>query len=184
MRVHIESSLNPDILMFSCEEGFSAKPMEITRKNISERSPLAMDLFYFPFVEKVFLTGNTVAVQRKDKTDWGTVSTELRQIVNRHLLAKTIWVEDENKKPFKVAARKTNDPETMRFVLNRNMGENPGEVRAQSELLQRELKKFNYIDELIITEEEIRIRKKEEVEWKYVISDLCWYIADLLEKRK
>jgi len=44
-------------------------------------SPLAGDLFQFPFVQRIFLASNFITVTKDDATDWGDVILDTKQFL-------------------------------------------------------------------------------------------------------
>ena len=52
-------------------------------RNIEEArpSPLAYQLFHFPFVREIFISGNFIAITKFDVIDWEEITAELREFV-------------------------------------------------------------------------------------------------------
>ena len=57
--------------------------------NIEEAaiSPLATELFHFPFVKEVFMSSNFIAIQKYNVVEWETVTQEIRQFLLDYLQA-------------------------------------------------------------------------------------------------
>ncbi len=55
--------------------------------NIDEAkpSPLAQQLFYLPFVKKIYISGNFIAVERYDIVEWSDVQHEVAEQIETYL---------------------------------------------------------------------------------------------------
>ena len=64
-KITIKSTTNPSIVKFELEETI-IKGQNFEFKNIDEtkNSPLAMQLFYLPFVKTVYISGNFIAIEK------------------------------------------------------------------------------------------------------------------------
>lgn len=51
------------------------------QKEAKGYSPLAEELFNFPFVKTIFIAGNFVAITKTDNIEWDYVSNELRSLI-------------------------------------------------------------------------------------------------------
>jgi Fe-S cluster biogenesis protein NfuA len=76
--IYAESTPNPAVLKFVANKILTTKTAEF--KNIDETaaSPLAMELFKFPFVKEVFLDENYVSIQKFDMAEWQDITLEVR----------------------------------------------------------------------------------------------------------
>jgi hypothetical protein len=55
--------------------------------NIDEakNSPLAQQLFYLPFVKKVYISGNFIAIERYDIVEWDEIKNEVSKQIEDYL---------------------------------------------------------------------------------------------------
>ena len=79
--VYAETTPNPAVLKFACNKLLSKTPVEF--KNIDETaaSPLAKELFKFPFVKEIFIDENYVSITKFAVTEWDEITLELRTFI-------------------------------------------------------------------------------------------------------
>ena len=79
--VYAETTPNPAVLKFACNKLMTKTPIEF--KNIDETaaSPLAKELFTFPFVKEVFIDENYVSITKFAVTEWDEITLELRTFI-------------------------------------------------------------------------------------------------------
>ncbi len=78
--IYAESTPNPHAMKFVAnrllvEDGAT---VEYINRAQAKGSPLAMELFNFPFVSQVFISGNFISVFKNDMANWNDVALELR----------------------------------------------------------------------------------------------------------
>ena len=73
-KITTKETQNPSILKFEFED-FITKNESFEYKNIDEtkNSPLAQQLFYLPFVKKVYISGNFIAIEKFSIVEWEDV---------------------------------------------------------------------------------------------------------------
>ncbi|WP_428657181.1 NifU family protein [Runella sp.] len=85
--VYTEASPNPNSMKFVLNfelvpQGLSFDYPDIESAQVEGKaSPLAGDLFQFPFVQRVFLASNFVTLTKDDATDWGEVILDTKQFL-------------------------------------------------------------------------------------------------------
>ncbi|NMG73102.1 NifU family protein, partial [Azoarcus communis SWub3 = DSM 12120] len=77
IRVYLENTPNPNIMKFVCDETLTSGSLELGKNDTAEESLLAQELLQFPFVTKVYITANFVAIQKTDSVDWEMVADDL-----------------------------------------------------------------------------------------------------------
>jgi NFU1 iron-sulfur cluster scaffold homolog, mitochondrial len=90
VQVYAESTPNPYTMKFVCNKPLvklSNNTYEFNGKEDSKNSPLAKELFTFPFVKSVFISSNFVTVAKYDNVPWDMITLELREFV-RDFLSK------------------------------------------------------------------------------------------------
>lgn len=85
--VYAESTPNPAALKFVVNKVLleNGIPLEFMSPTEAKSSPLAMELFKFPFVKSVFIAGNYVTVFKDEKLDWDDITLELREFFREYL---------------------------------------------------------------------------------------------------
>jgi Fe-S cluster biogenesis protein NfuA len=83
--IYAESTPNPAVLKFVANKMLTSKTAEF--KNIDETaaSPLAKELFQFPFVKEVFIDENYVSIQKFDIADWQEITLEVRTFIKEFI---------------------------------------------------------------------------------------------------
>jgi len=85
--VYTEASPNPNSMKFVLNfelvpQGLSFDyPDLLATQDEGKSSPLAGDLFQFPFVQRVFLASNFVTLTKDDATEWGEVILDTKQFL-------------------------------------------------------------------------------------------------------
>ncbi|AEI49438.1 NifU family protein [Runella slithyformis] len=85
--IYTEASPNPNSMKFVLNfelvpQGLSFDYPDIESAQAEGKaSPLAGDLFQFPFVQRVFLASNFVTLTKDDATDWGDVILDTKQFL-------------------------------------------------------------------------------------------------------
>lgn len=83
--VYGEATPNPSVLKFVVSRMLTKTAMEF--KNIDETaaSPLAKELFKFPFVKEVFIDENYVSVTKYGVNEWSEITLELRTFIKEFI---------------------------------------------------------------------------------------------------
>ena len=189
MRVYIEQTSQKHILKFVCDEIITSGSLELTATTNNSESKLAQQLLHFPFIEKIYITANFVAIQKTDLVDWEDVAQSLKEIVNHHLIENTIVIKEEEKEPFTVYAEMTPNPRVMKFVSNQMLTKQMIELKNVSEaemvpLAQSLFDCFNFIDEIFISENYVSVTGNAETDWQKVALEVRQYILDYLQSDK
>ncbi|MBA3901267.1 MAG: NifU family protein [Bacteroidetes bacterium] len=85
--IYAESTPNPHAMKFVAnrllvEDGAT---VEYINRAQAKGSPLAMELFNFPFVSQVFISGNFISVFKNDMANWNDVALELREFIRDYI---------------------------------------------------------------------------------------------------
>jgi Fe-S cluster biogenesis protein NfuA len=99
--VYAESTPNPAVMKFVASKKLTKTIVEC--KNIDETyaSPLAKELFNFPFVKEVFIDENYISVTKYAVTEWQEITTEVRTFIKEFIENGNIAVDET-----KIAATK------------------------------------------------------------------------------
>jgi Fe-S cluster biogenesis protein NfuA len=83
--VYGESTPNPAALKFVVSRMLTKSSVEF--KNIDETaaSPLAKELFKFPYVKEVFIDENYISVTKYEINDWQEITLELRTFIKQYI---------------------------------------------------------------------------------------------------
>ncbi|WP_455168767.1 NifU N-terminal domain-containing protein, partial [Aegicerativicinus sediminis] len=188
MEITIKSTTNPKIIKFEASE-FLVKNKGYEYANIDEAkdSPLAQQLFYLPFIKKVYISGNFIALERYDIVEWEDVQEEVREQLESYLNDDGIVVNETGfkKVPVTVYAESTPNPSVMKFVANKKLVEQPWEFsnldEAISSPLATELFQYPFVKSIYFDENFISLTKYERSNWDEVIMEIREFIRTYIE---
>jgi Fe-S cluster biogenesis protein NfuA len=86
VNIYTESNPNPNSLKFVAE--FILMPegsIDYPNAQSAENCPLALDLFRFNFVKRVFITSNFVTVTKAEDIDWVEIAPMIKALVKAYL---------------------------------------------------------------------------------------------------
>ena len=162
--------------------------------NIDEakNSPLAQELFYLPFVKKVFITANFIAIQRFDILEWLDVQEEVKEQIEVYLKGGNVVVNEQKtskKEAIEVYAEVTPNPAVMKFGTNKALTQtdvefkNIDEASASSPLAQA-IFNFPFVQQVFISDNYISVTKYDMVEWNDVYGEVRTFIREYLADGK
>jgi NFU1 iron-sulfur cluster scaffold homolog, mitochondrial len=102
--IYTEMTPNPETMKFVANKLlYPGKSVDFQDEESAKASPLAMELFSFPFIKSVFIASNFVTLTKTNETDdWQDVIPSIKQFLKEYLEeGKTIIDEEE------IASRKT-----------------------------------------------------------------------------
>lgn len=79
--VYVETTPNPAVLKFVSNKRLTKLPAEFKNIDETQASPLAKELFKFPFVKEIFIDENYVSVTKYSVTEWDEVTAEVRSFI-------------------------------------------------------------------------------------------------------
>ena len=193
--VSVQETTNETIVKFTTDH-LLIKGGSYEYNNIDEakNSPLAQQLFYLPFVKKLFITANFIAIQRFDIVAWKDVQEEVREQIEAYLNAGSPVVvegrETSGKKtPIEVYAESTPNPAVMKFGVNKSLTQtdlefkNIDEASAISPLAEA-LFHFPFVKEVFISDNYVSVTKYDMVEWNEVFAEIRSFIRTYLLEGK
>lgn len=95
--VYAESTPNPAAMKFVANKVLiqNSAPLEFFSSSEAKVSPLAMELFKFPFVKSVFISANYITVFKTELVQWEEVVVELREFIRNYLAERKMVVYSE-----------------------------------------------------------------------------------------
>ncbi len=192
-KVSVQETTNNAILKFELNQ-FITKHQSFEFNNIDEAksSPLAQQLFYLPFVKKVYISGNFIAVERYNIVEWSDVQDEVATQIEAYLNDGGVVIEESavgNKKvPITIYAESTPNPAVMKFVANKKIVTNLFEFTSIDEAklspLATELFHFPFVKSVFIDENYVSITKYDMAEWQNITVELREFIRSYIENGK
>lgn len=83
--VYGESTPNPSALKFVVNKMITKNAVEFKNIDQSTPSPLATELFKFPYVKEVFIDENYISVTKYDINEWQDITMELRTFIKQFI---------------------------------------------------------------------------------------------------
>jgi len=161
--------------------------------NIDEaaESPLAQQLFYLPFVKRIFISANFIAIQRYDIVEWKDVEQEVSEQIENYLKEGNVVVKENNskKQAIEVYAESTPNPAVMKFGTNQVLTQTDVEYKnieeaSKSSPLAQALFSFPFVKEIFISENYVSLTKFDVIEWNEVHQELRTFIRSYLQEGK
>ena len=86
VEIYAEMTPNPSVMKFvSTTRILDGDSVEFHNIEEAKTSPLASQLFHFPFVKEVFISTNFVAISKYDITEWDEITQEIRGFITEYL---------------------------------------------------------------------------------------------------
>ena len=193
-KITIQETTNNTILKFnSTQILINGGSYEFTNIDEAKNSPLAQQLFYLPFVKKIFITANFIAIQRFDIVEWIDVQEEVREQIEAYLKDDGVVVKEEQSKtkrePIEVYAEVTPNPAVMKFGSNKALTQTDVEFKnideaSKSSPLAQALFNFPFVKEVFISDNYISVTKYDMVEWNEVFTEVRTFIREYLVEGK
>ncbi len=190
-KISPQNTSNPKILKFEANQ-FITKNINLEYSNIDEakNSPLAQQLFYLPFVKKVYLSGNFIAIERYDIIEWDDVKKEVAIQIEEYLNNGGIVVKitSEKKEAITIYSESTPNPSVIKFVSNKKLVDAIFEFNSIEEAkispFATALFKFPFIKSIFIDKNYVSITKFDVVEWDVITLELRTFIKSYIEDKK
>jgi len=186
----IETTPNESILKFVANLILTDGSFEYNTIDDAKNSTLVQQLFHLPFVKKVFVTANFIAIERFNIVEWVDVQEELKTVIENFLNKyESLFTENENKpNVIEVYAESTPNPSVIKFVTNKLLTSQNIEITSIEDAAEvpiaKDLFNFTYIKEVFISENYISITKNESVEWFEVTTELREFLKSYILKNK
>lgn len=189
VKITIQETTNDTIIKFNTNNVLiNGGSYEYNNIDEAKNSPLAQQLFHLPFVKKIFITANFIAIQRFDIVAWTDVQEEVSQQIESYINNKGIVVNEETvskKEPIEVYAEVTPNPAVMKFGTNKSLTQVDVEYKnieeaSKSSPLAQAVFNFPFVKEVFISDNYISVTKYDMVEWKEVFAEVRTFIREYL----
>ena len=191
--ISIQETTNDTILKFvSNSILINGGSYEFNNIDEAKNAPLAQQLFHLPFVKKVFVTANFIAIQKFDIVDWQDIQEEVREQIEAFLQdgnSVITDIEKTKKSVIEVYAEITPNPAVMKFGTNKSLTTTDVECKnideaSETSPLAASLFHFPFVKEVFISENYISITKFDMVEWNDIYPELRTFIRTYLQENK
>jgi hypothetical protein len=83
--VYAETTPNPSVLKFVANKALTKTMVECKNIDDTNASPLAKELFKFPFVKEVFIDENYISITKYEIAQWEEITLEVRTFIKEFL---------------------------------------------------------------------------------------------------
>ena len=191
-KVSIEKTQNKFINKFEINN-FITNHESYEFHNIDEakNSKLAQELFYLPFVKKVYITASFISIERFNIVQWVDVEEEVKNLIEVFLNSdKDVISETKKEKsnPISIYTESTPNPSVLKFVSNKLIVENDLEFNNIDEAhdmdFAKKLFEYPYIKSIFISKNFVSITKYDLKNWDEITTEMRSFIKDYLENNK
>ncbi|MBA10197.1 MAG: hypothetical protein CMC73_03205 [Flavobacteriaceae bacterium] len=187
--VSIQQTNNPAILKFESNTFLTQyQSFEFDNIDDAKDSAIAQQLFYLPFVKKIYISGNFIAIERYDIVDWADVQEEVREQIENYLNdgGSIISAEvSDHKIPVTVYAESTPNPAVIKFVANKNLVPAMFEFTSiddtKSSPFAAKLFHFPFVKQVFIDKNYVSITKFDIADWNDITMELREFIKIYIE---
>lgn len=92
--VYAESTPNPAVMKFVASKMLTKTIVECKNIDETQSSPLAKELFNFPFVKEIFIDENYISVTKYAVAEWQEITTEVRTFIKEFIENGNIVVDE------------------------------------------------------------------------------------------
>jgi len=161
----IEPTENPKVMKFVADYNLIPGSLELDRDSDFTEIPLARELFKYPFVERIFITANFIAVAKQDGVNWENVAEPLQHIIEDELHQNPRIYQQKNSEEYLIYAEMTPNPLVMKFVSSKPLLDGFIEVKSPAEaaevpLAQAIFNEFDFAKEVFISDNFVAVTKK------------------------
>lgn len=183
----VEPTANPMVMKFVADYNLIPGSLELDRESDLTQIPLAQELFKYPFIERIFVTANFIAVAKQDSVSWETVVDPLKTVISQELENNPrIYLQKKNDE-YLIYAEMTPNPMVMKFVSSTPLLQGFIEVKNRDEAVEVPLAKaifeeYDFAKEVFISDNFVTVTKNVSVEWHEVMVPLRTFIEEYLQK--
>ena len=190
VKITIQETTNNTIIKFNTNQILiNGGSYEYNNIDEAKNAPLAQQLFYLPFVKKIFITANFIAIQRFDILEWADVQEEVKEQIEAFLNNGGIVVNEKTnsskKEAIEIYAEVTPNPSVMKFGSNKSLTQTDVEYKnideaSKSSPLAQAIFNFPFVKEVFISDNYISVTKYDMVEWNDVFAEVRTFIREYL----
>ena len=190
-KITIQETNNPKILKFEANQFLvQVDSYEYSNIDDAKAAPLAQQLFHLPFVKKVYISGNFVAIERYDIIEWEDVKNEVASQIENYLNKGGAIISsfDEKKEAITIYAESTPNPSVLKFVSNKILVTTSFEFNSIEEAklspFATALFQFPFVKSIFLDKNYVSITKFDIVEWEGITLELRTFIKNFIEQKK
>ncbi len=182
----ISNTSNDKIIKFETSNILTQGSFEFTKEDDSSNSPLVSQLLQLPFITKVLISANFIALQKIDAINWVDVQEELKIVIEDYFKQNNLIFETNKPIPVEVYAESTPNPDVMKFVTNKLILKGDVEFKsaaqAENHPFIKSLFEFNYIKSVFVEQKYISITKDQKSDWQGITHEIRNHIKFNIEE--
>ena len=187
-KLSIQTTDNPRVIKFIADKILLEGSLELDKNSDVSHIPLAKELFNFPFITRLFITANFIAIAKDDSVEWDSIAMQLRDIILENINKNPQLIIKKDYKPI-FFAENTPNPEVMKFVSEKPIINGFLEVKSSQEAreipLAKGLFEFDFVKEIFINDNYVAITKHENANWDNILDKIQNHLQDFfLNKQK
>ena len=189
----IEKTTNDTILKFTANTILISGSYQFNNIDEAKNSPLAQQLFHLPFIKRVLISANFIALERFSIIEWEDVQDEVKEQIENYLNSPggVLVIEETEptkKVPVEIYSEVTPNPSVLKFVANKKLVAFDLEYKnieeAKNSPLATELYNFSFVKEIFISENYVSITKFDVVEWSEITNEIRSFIKQFIADGK
>lgn len=187
-KLSIQTTDNPRVIKFVADKVFLEGSLELDKNSDISHIPLAKELFNFPFITRLFITANFIAIAKDDSVEWDSIAMQLRDIILENINKNPQLILKKDYKPI-FFAENTPNPEVMKFISEKPIINGFLELKSSQEAqeipLAKGLFEFDFVKEIFINDNYVAITKNENANWDNILDKIQNHLQDFfLNKQK
>lgn len=187
-KLSIQTTDNPRVIKFVADKVFLEGSLELDKNSDISHIPLAKELFNFPFITRLFITANFIAIAKDDSVEWDSIAMQLRDIILENINKNPQLILKKDYKPI-FFAENTPNPEVMKFISEKPIINGFLELKSSQEAqeipLAKGLFEFDFVKEIFINNNYVAITKNENANWDNILDKIQNHLQDFfLNKQK
>ncbi|MCK0129939.1 NifU family protein [Flavobacteriaceae bacterium F08102] len=188
--IKIETTTNPTVIKFVANKVLTEGSFEYNNIEEATNSSIIAQLFHLPFVKKVYVTANFIAIERYNIVEWPEVQSEIKGILEDYLNANDslFTIKKKTSGMVDVYGESTPNPQVMKFVCSKLLTKELIEATSLEEAAEipiaQALFKFEGVSEVFISENYLSITKTPEIEWFEITNELRDFLKSYLQENK
>jgi len=184
--IKIEQTGSPAIIKFVFDKMLTEGSFEYNSIDDAKNSSLVQQLFHLPFVKKVFVTANFIAIEKFDILEWSEVQDELKDILGAFVAQNdSIFSEENTNALVEVYAESTPNPNVQKFVTNQLLTNQHIELSSPEQAvavpLAKELFEFPFVKEVFLSDNYVSIQKTGDLDWFEINNTLRDFLKEYLQ---
>ena len=185
-KIIIENTNSPAIIKFVFNSILTQNSFEYNSIEDAGNSPLIQQLFHLPFVKKVYVTANFIAIEKFDILEWKEVQDEIKDMFEDYSSQNdSIFAKEKEMDHIEVYAEGTPNPNVQKFVTNKLLSNTNIELSNKAEAkevpLALELFDFPFVKEVFISNNYVSIQKDKETDWFEINTAIRDFIKEYLQ---